>query len=76
MLIVGNSHDPATPVSGARALHRVFKNSRLFTMNGWGHGALGTSDCVTRTFQAYLVHQDLPSSGLVCQPNKALFPAR
>ena len=76
VLIVGNSHDPATPVSGARALHRVFKNSRLFTMNGWGHGALGTSDCVTRTFQAYLVHQDLPSSGLVCQPNKALFPAR
>jgi pimeloyl-ACP methyl ester carboxylesterase len=76
VLIVGNSHDPATPISGARALHRAFKNSRLFSMNGWGHGALGTSRCVTRTFQAYLVHRDLPSAGLVCQPNKGLFPAR
>jgi pimeloyl-ACP methyl ester carboxylesterase len=76
VLIVGNTHDPATPISGARALHKLFKNSRLVTMNGWGHGALGESECVRRSFQAYLVHQDLPPAGKTCLPNKALFPAR
>ncbi len=76
VLIVGNSHDPATPISGARALHRSFGNSRLFQLNGWGHGAIGQSRCVTRTFSAYLVHRKLPSGGTVCQPDKGLFPVR
>ena len=76
VLIVGNSHDPATPISGARALHRLFGNSRMFQLNGWGHGALDESRCVTRTFSAYLVHQTLPAGGTVCQPDKGLFPVR
>lgn len=76
VLIAGNRHDPATPISGARALHRLFGNSRMFELNGWGHGALDTSRCVTRTFSAYLVHRTLPAGGTVCQPDKGLFPVR
>ncbi len=76
VLIVGNRHDPATPISGARALHGVLGNSRLFRLNGWGHGALGESRCVTRIFSGYLVRQTLPAGGTVCQPDKGLFPVR
>jgi pimeloyl-ACP methyl ester carboxylesterase len=76
VLIVGNTHDPATPIGGARALHRVFGNSRLVTMNGWGHGAIGESQCVTRAFSAYLLHQTLPPGGKVCRQDRPIFPHR
>ena len=45
-------------------------------MNGWGHGALGVSACVTAKEDRYLVDGKLPPSGTVCQPDKQLFPKR
>lgn len=74
VLIVGNAHDPATPVSGAYALHRLFGNSRMFTLNTWGHGAIGESRCVTDRFSAYLISGALPPEGSVCQADRALYP--
>jgi pimeloyl-ACP methyl ester carboxylesterase len=75
VLIVGNSHDPATPVTGAVALHEVMDTSRLVTLRAWGHGALGASKCVTRIFNRYLANQVLPASDVSCQPNRPLYPA-
>jgi pimeloyl-ACP methyl ester carboxylesterase len=74
LLVVGNFHDPATPISGARTVNTLFEGSRLISLNTWGHGALGQSDCATARVQQYLVHGLLPANGLVCQPNKQLFP--
>jgi pimeloyl-ACP methyl ester carboxylesterase len=75
VLIVGNSHDPATPITGAVALHEVMDSSRLVTMRGWGHGALGASKCVTAIFNSYLANQALPAADVSCQPNRPLYPA-
>lgn len=76
VLVVGNSHDPATPITGAIALHELFGNSRLVTLNTWGHGALGQSACVTRLFDAYLETQAVPATNVRCRADKPLFPRR
>jgi pimeloyl-ACP methyl ester carboxylesterase len=76
VLIVGNIYDPATPISGARRLNGLLAGSRLLTLNGWGHGALGQSQCTTNSMQRYLVRRVLPIQGKVCKPNKQLFPKR
>ncbi|CRK61852.1 probable exported protease [Alloactinosynnema sp. L-07] len=74
LLVVGNMHDPATPISGARALNGLMTNSRLLTLDGWGHGALGESACITKSYETYLVDRKLPAQGAVCKPDAPLFP--
>jgi hypothetical protein len=76
LLIIGNFHDPATPISGARVANTLFDGSRMISLNTWGHGALGQSDCVTLRMQRYLVSGALPPNGLVCQPDRQLFPVK
>ncbi len=76
LLVVGNAHDPATPISGARAANRLFADSVLLLMNGWGHGALGDSDCVSSYMAAYLIHRALPRAGTVCRANRGPFAGR
>ncbi len=72
ILVVGNSHDPATPVSGARRFTTLFEGSRFLLMDGWGHGALGNS-CVTDAFNSYYATGALPREGTVCPKDKPLF---
>lgn len=74
ILITGNLHDPATPISGARAVNKLFNGSVLMTVNTWGHGALGHSRCATAKWDTYFVSGRLPAPGLVCQPDSPLFP--
>ncbi|MEJ7706405.1 MAG: alpha/beta hydrolase [Nocardioidaceae bacterium] len=76
VLVVTTLHDPATPINGARKLNGLFAGSRLLSVRTWGHGAIGTSRCITERFARYLVSGDLPVNGLVCKPNTELFPAR
>nr|WP_253945361.1 alpha/beta hydrolase [Nocardioides sp. zg-DK7169] len=73
LLVVGNSHDPSTPIHGARRVHELFAGSRLVTYDGWGHGAIGTGTCIRRTMAAYLLDRDLPPEGRIC-PGGVLFP--
>jgi len=74
ILLTGNLHDPATPISGARAVNKLFPESRLMTLATWGHGAIGESRCVVAKWDRYYVTGRLPASGLVCQPDRPLFP--
>jgi len=76
LLIAGNTFDPATPISGARALHALLPGSRLVELKTWGHGAIGQSRCVTNRFSAYLVDRTLPPRGATCRPDRVLFPRR
>jgi hypothetical protein len=37
------------------------------TYNGQGHGAYGTSTCVTNAVNAYLLEGKMPKDGTVCE---------
>jgi pimeloyl-ACP methyl ester carboxylesterase len=75
LLIIGNRHDPATPISGARAANTLFAGSRLLESKSWGHGALATGSCVSEAMRDYLTSLTLPAVGATCRPNQELFPA-
>jgi pimeloyl-ACP methyl ester carboxylesterase len=66
VLVVGNYWDPATPYEGAVKAASLLPNSRLLTSDSWGHTAYGTSDCVTKAIDAYLLKVTLPAAKLVC----------
>lgn len=74
LLVIGNSHDPATPISGARAANALFAGSRLLESKGWGHGALATGSCVSIAMRDYLVSLTLRAVGASCLPARQLFP--
>ncbi|WP_134766597.1 alpha/beta hydrolase [Nocardioides sp. 1609] len=73
LLVVGNSHDPATPVRGARKVNSLFRDSVFTQYDAWGHGALGGGACISRTMADYLVHRTLPPDGRVCPPARPLY---
>jgi hypothetical protein len=73
VLVIGNLHDPATPYAGAQAAAGMLPNSRLLTLNGWGHTSLGRSTCIDRYITGYLVNLTLPPAGTVCQSNQLPF---
>jgi len=51
----------------------MLPNSRLLTLNGWGHTSLGRSTCINRHITGYLVNLTLPPAGTVCQSNQLPF---
>jgi TAP-like protein len=42
VLVIGNTHDPAAPYRGARAMARLLARARLLTVDGYGHTSLTT----------------------------------
>lgn len=75
VLLVAHLHDPSSPIGGARKLNTLLPGSRMLTLDGWGHGALGESACVGSRVQEYLVSVTLPAAGTVCQQDAEPFPA-
>ena len=67
VLVVGNYWDPATNYFGAVRVARLLPNSRLLSSDNWGHTAYGTSACVTRAINRYLLYKTLPDRGTVCE---------
>jgi pimeloyl-ACP methyl ester carboxylesterase len=66
-LIVGTTHDPATPYAWSKALQKLIPGSRLLTFEGYGHTAYGRSnECVTSTVDTYLLDGSLPKSDKTC----------
>ncbi|WP_433466288.1 alpha/beta hydrolase [Spirillospora sp. CA-128828] len=66
VLFVGDYYDPATNYNDAVSSSKLLPNSRLLSSNSWGHTAYGTSACVTKAVDAYLVRAALPPAGKVC----------
>jgi pimeloyl-ACP methyl ester carboxylesterase len=79
VLVVGSFWDPATNYTQSVDVSRLLPNSRLLSSDNWGHGAYGTSDCVNRTTDTFLLTQALPRKGSVCrgdfQPFQSVNPA-
>ncbi|GAB77760.1 alpha/beta hydrolase fold [Austwickia chelonae] len=75
MLVINNTHDPSTPLPGAKKLASVLPDSRLLVVDGWGHGSSVVSSCAREAIQSYLVDGKLPAKGASCKADKPLFPA-
>lgn len=66
VLIVNNLYDPATPYHGAKTVNKLLRNSRLLTVNGWGHPSTFLSACASDYVADYLVTGRLPEKGASC----------
>ncbi|MGH3770508.1 MAG: alpha/beta hydrolase [Pseudonocardiaceae bacterium] len=72
ILVVGTTHDPATPYPGAQAMAAQLGSAVLLTYNGDGHIAYGRGgSCIDTAVDAYLTRGTVPGSGTVCQPDSA-----
>lgn len=73
-LVVNLKDDPVTPIQGARAASRNLVGSRLLTVDGVGHDALGRGTCVSAAYTAYLVGGTLPPNGARCTVDRPSLP--
>lgn len=68
ILVIGGTYDPATPYEWAKALHAQLPTSTLLTYRGDGHTVYGgTSSCIDRTVDEYLLEGQMPPAGTVCR---------
>ena len=65
MLIASTLYDPSTRYEGALRVADLLPNSRLLTVNGWGHTTLFLSQCADQAVSDYLVDGTLPLEGTV-----------
>jgi hypothetical protein len=73
VLVVGNYFDPATRYEGAQIVADLLPNSRLLSLNGWGHVSLFLSQCADEAVAAYLLDGTLPPEGTVCHQDLTPF---
>jgi pimeloyl-ACP methyl ester carboxylesterase len=66
VLVVSTLYDPATRYEGALTVADLLPNSRLLTVNGWGHCTPFLSQCADGLVSDYLVDGVLPPDGTVC----------
>jgi hypothetical protein len=62
VLVVGTRYDPATRYEGALTVDGLLPNSRLLTVNGWGHTSLFLSQCADAIVSTYLLTTSAPAS--------------
>ncbi|WP_291451026.1 alpha/beta hydrolase, partial [Actinomyces sp. ICM47] len=69
ILVIGTTHDPATPYPMAQSLAEQLDSGVLITVEGWNHTAYrrGADQCVVRAVEDYLVKGNAPQNGLTCQ---------
>lgn len=69
ILVVGTTHDPATPYQWAVSLANTLQKSRLLTSDGESHTAFGsTNPCADAHVYGWLLDGVLPPVGTVCTP--------
>ena len=73
LLVIRTTHDPATPLSGARALASLSPGARLLTVDAFGHVGLGRSGGVQRIAARFLIDGVLPAEGASCSADKQPF---
>jgi pimeloyl-ACP methyl ester carboxylesterase len=67
ILVVGGTHDPATPYQGAVNLAKVLTTGEVLTWQGFGHTAYAQgSSCIDAAVNTYLVDAKMPAAGTVC----------
>ncbi|MEI2784856.1 MAG: alpha/beta hydrolase [Candidatus Nanopelagicales bacterium] len=68
ILVIGNTHDPATPLEWAQALTDHMADAHLVVWESDGHTAYGNgSTCVDDAVDGYLLQGELPADNpLLC----------
>ena len=66
VLVASTLYDPATRYEGALTVAGLLPNSRLLTVDGWGHTTLFLSQCADQAISTYLLDGTLPDEGTVC----------
>jgi hypothetical protein len=69
IVVVGTTHDPATPYEWAQALASQLDSGILLTRDGDGHTAYFSSTCIQNWVDSYLQTLATPPKGTVCQSN-------
>ena len=67
ILILGTTHDPATPYAGALDLANRIHGSRLVSFDSTEHTAYTKSACIDSIVDAYLLRGTVPKSGITCK---------
>jgi hypothetical protein len=74
LLLINPRFDPASPYMNAITMNGLFPDSRLLTVDGWGHTALMTlSACSNSVIERYLIDGTLPEPGTVCAAGSVPF---
>jgi pimeloyl-ACP methyl ester carboxylesterase len=77
VLVIGNRFDPATRYQSAVTASRLLPNSRLLTVDGWGHTTLfAGSACSDAAVSRYLLRREVPKVGTVCPVDHVPFTPR
>jgi pimeloyl-ACP methyl ester carboxylesterase len=67
IVIIGTTHDPATPYAWAQDLHRYILGSYLVTLKAEGHTGYGRgSTCTDDAVDIYLLTGKTPAKNLIC----------
>jgi len=67
-LLVGTTHDPATPYAWSQALADALDSGVLVTLDGDGHTAVPARNaCIATLVEAYLIDLAVPAAGTVCR---------
>jgi pimeloyl-ACP methyl ester carboxylesterase len=67
LLIVGATHDPATPLAAGRKMRAALDNARLLVVDADRHTSFASgNECVDSAVIAYLVDSELPPRGERC----------
>jgi hypothetical protein len=63
LIIVSETYDPATPLSGGRKLFQEMgENARFIVHHGFGHASKDTSNCTDTILKAYMLNGTLPEN--------------
>ncbi|WP_444996749.1 alpha/beta hydrolase [Aliikangiella sp. IMCC44359] len=74
ILVASTRFDPATPYHGAEISAELMPNSRLLTVEAWGHTTPFLSACADSIVSNYLLTGELPEAkNTICQPNSVPF---
>ena len=68
IMVVGTTHDPATPYVMSQNLAKQLSSGVLVTWDGWNHTAYSKngSKCVATAVEAYFLRNAVPSADLQC----------
>lgn len=66
ILVIGTTGDPATPYDWSQRLADSLASGVLYSVDGEGHTAYTSIDCVTPVVNAYLIDLEVPDPGDGC----------
>lgn len=66
IVLIGATHDPATPYAWSQTMQKQIQGSVLLTRDGYGHTSYDNSQCIRGHVDSYLTNLTVPPSGVTC----------